>query len=356
MCYSAGVRRRRDQPIDATAVCHVRVRVRLLPRDEGLPRDARQATGVLQRQTWHLSRQRQRHDRRRSRHAIWRVLSELNIDIICANSPQAKGRVERAFGTLQDRLVKELRLAGISTIEAANAWVPAFMADYNARFGRDPGNAKDLHRKLSKAEPSLPRRSLQGRSGARRPRHVWMAPRTQGFFRVLRCRINCVHVWMAPWMQGRLLRSASRIIAVMCPAFRRGTGPLALMGSVDRALIISRGRDAPWRGAGFSSPSVDRHCHHAFSPSHSAVPARPVRMGSWRLGTDLVVTGGRHRDGGRTDAPRAPSLPRRFAPSCWPRRPRPASSACCSAAWPATDHSHHSCRQHCGRAVHQQTT
>jgi hypothetical protein len=81
-----------------------------------------------------------------------RVLSELNIDIICANSPQAKGRVERAFGTLQDRLVKELRLAGISTIEAANAWVPAFMVDYNKRFARAPENAKDLHRKLTKAD------------------------------------------------------------------------------------------------------------------------------------------------------------------------------------------------------------
>ena len=80
-----------------------------------------------------------------------RALAELNIDIICANGPQAKGRVERAFGTLQDRLVKELRLAGISTIEAANAWVPAFMADYNRRFGRDPENAKDLHRKLTEA-------------------------------------------------------------------------------------------------------------------------------------------------------------------------------------------------------------
>src|ERR1700692_2789502 len=78
-----------------------------------------------------------------------RVLSELNIDIICANSPQAKGRVERAFGTLQDRLVKELRLAGISTVAAANAWLPDFMADYNRRFGRPPTNAKDLHRKLT---------------------------------------------------------------------------------------------------------------------------------------------------------------------------------------------------------------
>src|ERR1700722_52007 len=81
-----------------------------------------------------------------------RALSELNIDIICANSPQAKGRVERAFGTLQDRLVKELRLAGISTVAAANAWLPAFMADYNTRFGHAPENAKDLHRKLTAAD------------------------------------------------------------------------------------------------------------------------------------------------------------------------------------------------------------
>jgi hypothetical protein len=58
-----------------------------------------------------------------------RALHELNIDIICANSPQAKGRVERAFGTLQDRLVKELRLAAINTIEAANEWLPTFTAD-----------------------------------------------------------------------------------------------------------------------------------------------------------------------------------------------------------------------------------
>jgi hypothetical protein len=78
-----------------------------------------------------------------------RALSELNIDIICANSPQAKGRIERAFGTLQDRMVKELRLAGISTIAAANAWLPGFMADHNARFSREPANPKDLHRPLT---------------------------------------------------------------------------------------------------------------------------------------------------------------------------------------------------------------
>jgi len=81
-----------------------------------------------------------------------RALVALNIDIICANSPQAKGRVERAFGTLQDRLVKELRLAGVSSIAAANAWLPGFITAHNTRFGRDPANAKDLHRPLAQAD------------------------------------------------------------------------------------------------------------------------------------------------------------------------------------------------------------
>ncbi len=81
-----------------------------------------------------------------------RALDDLNIDIICANSPQAKGRVERAFGTLQDRLVKEMRLAGINTIETANAWLPQFIGDHNARFAKPPKNAKDLHRPLGPAE------------------------------------------------------------------------------------------------------------------------------------------------------------------------------------------------------------
>ena len=60
--------------------------------------------------------------------------------------------MERAFGTLQDRLVKELRLAEIATIEAANAWLPGFVANYNGRFGRQPANAKDLHRPLTAAD------------------------------------------------------------------------------------------------------------------------------------------------------------------------------------------------------------
>jgi hypothetical protein len=83
-----------------------------------------------------------------------RALHALNIDILCANTAQAKGRVERANQTLQDRLVKELRLQGISTIAAANEFLPGFLADYNSRFGKAPCNPKNLHRPLS-AEDDL---------------------------------------------------------------------------------------------------------------------------------------------------------------------------------------------------------
>ncbi len=77
-----------------------------------------------------------------------RALHALNIDIICANSSQAKGRVERANGTLQDRLVKEMRLSGIDTLVAGNAFLPAFMEKYNARFAKVPFDDRDVHRTL----------------------------------------------------------------------------------------------------------------------------------------------------------------------------------------------------------------
>jgi hypothetical protein len=77
-----------------------------------------------------------------------RAMYELNIDTFCANSSSAKGRVERAHLTLQDRLVKELRLRGISTVAQANAWAPSFMAAYNVRFARPPKSDFDAHRTL----------------------------------------------------------------------------------------------------------------------------------------------------------------------------------------------------------------
>lgn len=76
-----------------------------------------------------------------------RAMRELDIEVIAASSPQAKGRVERANGTLQDRLVKEMRLHGICDIETANAWLPSYMADYNRRFAISPAHPQDAHRK-----------------------------------------------------------------------------------------------------------------------------------------------------------------------------------------------------------------
>jgi len=81
-----------------------------------------------------------------------RALKELDIELICAHSPQAKGRVERANQTLQDRLTKELRLRGISTVAAANAYLPEFIADYNERFAVTPRSAESAHRPLAKGE------------------------------------------------------------------------------------------------------------------------------------------------------------------------------------------------------------
>ncbi|WP_083482061.1 ISNCY family transposase [Pantoea sp. A4] len=75
-----------------------------------------------------------------------RALHDLNIDLICANSSQAKGRVERANLTLQDRLVKEMRLENISSIQAANAWLEAFIRAFNQRFARPAKYPKNLHR------------------------------------------------------------------------------------------------------------------------------------------------------------------------------------------------------------------
>lgn len=84
-----------------------------------------------------------------------RVLHDLNVELICANSPQAKGRVERANQTLQDRLIKEMRLEGISSIEEANAWLETFANDFNRRFARTPKYPKDLHRPVTESPGEL---------------------------------------------------------------------------------------------------------------------------------------------------------------------------------------------------------
>lgn len=81
---------------------------------------------------------------------ITRALTELGIERISAHSPQAKGRIERFFNTAQDRLVKQLRLAGACTLEAANACLETqFLPDWDERFTVSPANTADAHRSLT---------------------------------------------------------------------------------------------------------------------------------------------------------------------------------------------------------------
>lgn len=77
---------------------------------------------------------------------VQRALRELDIELINANSPQAKGRVERANSTLQDRLVKKMRLEGISSIEEGNKYLEKYREEHNRRFARKPLDPKDAHR------------------------------------------------------------------------------------------------------------------------------------------------------------------------------------------------------------------
>jgi hypothetical protein len=81
-----------------------------------------------------------------------RAMQELDIQIICANTPQAKGRIERANQTLQDRLVKELRVRGISDLQAGNAYLPEFREDFNRRFAVVPRSSHNAHRPLLKTD------------------------------------------------------------------------------------------------------------------------------------------------------------------------------------------------------------
>jgi len=84
-----------------------------------------------------------------------KALKQLDIELICAHSPQAKGRVERANGILQDRLIKELREQNISAIEEANEFLESFRLKYNKKFAVEPAEAENAHRKL------LPNQNLE---------------------------------------------------------------------------------------------------------------------------------------------------------------------------------------------------
>jgi transposase len=87
---------------------------------------------------------------------LQRAMKTLGVDLIFALSPQAKGRVERLFKTLQDRLVKELRIRGVSSVEEANRFLErTYLASYTRKYGVEPREARDAHRPLTKRDLAL---------------------------------------------------------------------------------------------------------------------------------------------------------------------------------------------------------
>jgi len=104
--------------------------------------------------TYRTSRQPDIEELLRDEHAqtqFERALDEVGIKAIHANSPQAKGRIERTFGTFQDRLVKEMRLEGVSTCDEANRFLDVYLPVHNRRFMKEPLRPQDLHRPVPKS-------------------------------------------------------------------------------------------------------------------------------------------------------------------------------------------------------------
>jgi hypothetical protein len=214
-----------------------------------------------------------------------RMLQTLGIGFIPAGSPQAKGRIERLWQTLQDRLVSELRLRGITTPEAANAFLPAFRADHNQRFARPPARPQPAWRRPPRELPLLlgcryHRRVAQDNTVRLGLRWLQLPPRPR------RRSWAGVRVELRELLDGRLVVfHDAREVATQpspSPAFvlqpRRGTR------AATRRRRASERRAAPggrYGGSGRNS-SFSRSARP--TPAAPRPAARPTRAHPWRKG------------------------------------------------------------------------
>ena len=88
--------------------------------------------------------------KKRGKTQFARAMEELGINMITAHSPQAKGRIERAFGTFQERLVWKMRINHICTVEEANRFLPKFFEEYNNKYGKEPSSPFNAYRPINK--------------------------------------------------------------------------------------------------------------------------------------------------------------------------------------------------------------
>ncbi len=149
-----------------------------------------------------------------------RAVRALDIAPILALSPQAKGRVERSFQTLQDRLVKAMRLAGVDTLETANRFLPQFVARYNARFGKPARQPHPAHRPLQISPEQL----------------LWIT--SEQHMRTLSKSLSCQY-------RGRLYL----IQTGGAPAYRLRGARVTVCddGSNDSIVLLHQGKPLPYR-------------------------------------------------------------------------------------------------------------
>ena len=205
------------------------------------------------------------------------VLGDLGIGYIGAHSPQAKGRIERLWATLQDRLVAELRFRGITTVAAAEAFLPTYLADHNRRFAQPPADTTVAWRP--------PPRDLADRLSCRYPRRVARDNTVRLGLRVVqiprgphgRSYAGC-HVEVRECLDGRLLidYQGTRLVTVPAPAAAFVLVPRrAHRLRASRSASDAGGRSLPLGQTGRSSPiaALTALAQHL---------RRPARQHPWR--------------------------------------------------------------------------
>jgi transposase len=201
------------------------------------------------------------------------VLQDLGIGYIAAHSPQAKGRVERLWATLQDRLVAELRLHGITTLAAAEAFLPTYLADHNRRFAQAPAETtaawrrapRDLADRLACRYTRVVARDNTVRLGER-----WVQiPRGRHGRSYARCRVE-----VRECLDGRLLVDYQGRRLVTAPA---PTGDFVLIPR--RAQRLRASRSASEEGGRYvplgQKPALSARAALAALAAHVRHPGRP---------------------------------------------------------------------------------
>ncbi len=185
-----------------------------------------------------------------------RAMQELDIQIICANTPQAKGRVERVIQTLQDRLPKELRLRRISNPARANAYLPEFLQDFNQRFAEPPRSSVDLHRPLTLKEDLARIFS-------------WQEPRT-----------------LSKNLTLQFYKTVYQIQTKRASYALRNAQVLVCLNAQDEMTILYNGKALPYTVYNHQAHQAEivstKQLDRAFPPKH--LPEKPAPDHPWRKG------------------------------------------------------------------------